>query len=181
VWVAQALARQGRAEEAWRVARLLNPLNHGTTQALAAHYKVEPYVLAADVYMAAGHAGRGGWTWYTGAAGWMYRLIVESLLGVQRRGARLMFAPCVPDEWTNWSVQYRYRSTLYRIGFVREASGMDVRRVALDGGPQADGMIVLRDDGREHVVEVRVGCAAERMLGRSDFDAFAEPLRNQTI
>jgi cyclic beta-1,2-glucan synthetase len=179
VWVALALAKQGRAEEAWRVARLLNPLHHSNVQALAAHYKAEPYVLAADVYMAAGHAGRGGWTWYTGSAGWMYRLLVETLLGVQRRGARLGFAPCVPGEWREWSVEYRYRSAFYRIGFMREAAGADVRRVLLDGEEQANGAITLRDDGREHVVEVRVGHAAERLATQSA-NEFAESLRNHT-
>ncbi|HJU25212.1 MAG TPA: cyclic beta 1-2 glucan synthetase, partial [Rhodanobacteraceae bacterium] len=181
VWVALALARQGRAVEAWRIVRLLNPLHHASSQPLAMQYKVEPYVVAADVYMAAGHAGRGGWTWYTGAAGWMYRLLVESLLGVQRQGSRLLFAPCVPDEWTSWSVEYRYRSTLYRVGFVREAPGAEVRRVLLDGASQADRAIVLRDEGGVHAVEVRVGHAARPLMTRSDRDQFAEPLRNQTF
>ncbi|HJU25839.1 MAG TPA: hypothetical protein VJ722_04100, partial [Rhodanobacteraceae bacterium] len=130
---------------------------------------------------AAGHAGRGGWTWYTGAAGWMYRLLVESLLGVQRQGSRLLFAPCVPDEWTSWSVEYRYRSTLYRIEFGREAPGAEVRGVLLDGANQANRAIVLRDDGRVHTVEVRVGHAVEPLMARSARDQFAEPLRNQTF
>jgi len=180
VWVSLALAKQGRAAEAWRVARLLNPLGHAGTEAEAAHYKVEPYVLAADVYMAAGHAGRGGWTWYTGSAGWMYRLLVEALLGVQRHGACLSFAPCVPDEWQDWSVEYRYRSTSYRIEFIREAPGADVRRVSLDGEEQANGAIVLRDDGREHAVEVRVGYAVAPFASRPAAGEFAESMGNHS-
>jgi len=180
VWLALALAKQGRAEEAWRVTRLLNPLNHASAQTTAGHYKVEPYVLAADVYMAPGHAGRGGWTWYTGSAGWMYRLLIEALLGVQRQGARLHFAPCVPDEWERWSVEYRHRSTLYRIEFVREAIGTDVRRVLLDGQEQASGAIVLHDDGCEHEVEVRVGYVGEPRAARRAGEKAAEPLQDRT-
>ncbi|MGN6730108.1 MAG: GH36-type glycosyl hydrolase domain-containing protein, partial [Rhodanobacteraceae bacterium] len=157
VWVAMALAKQGRVDEAWRIARLLNPLNHTRTPAQVARYMVEPYVLAADVYMAAGRGGRGGWTWYTGSAGWMYRLLVDSLLGVQRRGDRLSFAPCVPEDWRSWELEYRYGETRYRVMFERVASGGAIAQVLCDETPQADGVVRLRDDGREHLVEVHVG------------------------
>jgi cellobiose phosphorylase len=157
VWLAMALARQGRTDEAWRIARLLNPLNHARTPDEVARYMVEPYVLAADVYMAAGHGGRGGWTWYTGSAGWMYRLVVESLLGVQRRGDKLSFAPCVPEDWRSWELEYRYGGTRYRVMFERVATGSTVAQVLCDEAPLADGIVPLRDDGREHLVEVRVG------------------------
>jgi len=161
VWLAMALARQGRVKDAWRIARLLNPLNHAGTPEQVARYQVEPYVLAADVYMAKGHAGRGGWTWYTGSAGWMYRLLIESLLGVQRRGAHLHFAPCVPDDWQNWELDYRYGKAHYRMMFERVAAGSMVAQVLCDGTPRADGIVALRDDGREHLIEVRVGRVAE--------------------
>jgi cyclic beta-1,2-glucan synthetase len=152
-----ALAKQGRVDEAWRIARLLNPLNHARTPAEVARYMVEPYVMAADVYMAAGHGGRGGWTWYTGSAGWMYRLLIESLLGVQRRGDRLFFAPCVPEDWRSWELEYRYGETRYRVMFERVAAGSTVAQVLCDTAPQPEGIVRLRDDGREHLVEVRVG------------------------
>jgi cellobiose phosphorylase len=157
VWLAMALAQQGRVAEAWRIARLLNPLNHARTRDEVARYMVEPYVLAADVYMAAGHAGRGGWTWYTGSAGWMYRLLVESLLGVQRRGDTLSFAPCVPEDWRSWELDYRHGKTLYRVMFERVAPGSVVAQVLCDGALLRDGSVPLRDDGREHLIEVRVG------------------------
>ncbi|HET6905647.1 MAG TPA: cyclic beta 1-2 glucan synthetase, partial [Rhodanobacteraceae bacterium] len=157
VWLAMALAQQGRVDEAWRIARLLNPLNHARTPEQVARYRVEPYVLAADVYMAAGHGGRGGWTWYTGSAGWMYRLLVESLLGLQRRGDRLAFAPCVPEDWRSWELEYRFGETRYRIMFERVAAGSVVAQVSLDETPLDDGVVPLRDDGREHLIEVRVG------------------------
>ena len=157
VWLAMALAQQGRAAEAWRIARLLNPLNHARTPDEVARYMVEPYVLAADVYMATGHGGRGGWTWYTGSAGWMYRLLVESLLGVQRRGGTLSFAPCVPEDWRSWQLEYRHGGTLYRAMFERVAAGSVVAQVLCDGVPLRDGVVPLRDDGGEHRVEVRVG------------------------
>ncbi|MDQ2972271.1 MAG: cyclic beta 1-2 glucan synthetase, partial [Pseudomonadota bacterium] len=160
VWVAMALAKLGRHETAWRVARLLNPLSHATSQVTAAHYKVEPYVMAADVYMAQGHAGRGGWTWYTGSAGWMHRLIVESLLGLTRRGTWLAFTPCVPDDWDTWSVDYREGGSLYRIAFAREGIGSAMTRIVLDGLEQKGDAIELRDDGHEHAVEVRIGGAS---------------------
>jgi cellobiose phosphorylase len=157
VWLAMALAKQGRVDEAWRIARLLNPLSHARTPEQVARYMVEPYVLAADVYMAAGHGGRGGWTWYTGSAGWMYRLLVESLLGVQRRGDTLSFAPCVPEDWRSWELEYRYGTTRHRIMFERVAAGSVVAQVLCDEKPQAEGIVRLRDDGREHLIEVRVG------------------------
>ncbi|HEX6614573.1 MAG TPA: glucoamylase family protein [Rhodanobacteraceae bacterium] len=157
VWLAMALAQQGRVAEAWRIARLLNPLNHARTRDEVARYMVEPYVLAADVYMAAGHAGRGGWTWYTGSAGWMYRLLIESLLGVQRRGDMLSFAPCVPEDWRSWELDYRHGQTLYRVMFERVAPGSVVAQVLCDGALLRDGSVPLRDDGREHLIEVRVG------------------------
>ena len=157
VWVAMALAKLGWNEEAWRVARLLNPLNHAPTPVRAAHYRVEPYVLAADVYTAEDHAGRGGWTWYTGSAGWMYRLLVESLLGLRRRGMRLAFAPCVPADWEHWSLDYRCGTATYRIAFYRAGAGDAVARIELDGNPLEGDAIELQDDGREHAANVWIG------------------------
>ena len=90
---------------------MINPINHARTPEGAAVYKVEPYVVAADVYALAPHTGRGGWTWYTGSAGWMYRLVVESLLGLNLEVDRLRFAPCLPPEWNELALHYRYRET----------------------------------------------------------------------
>src|SRR5438132_9551186 len=109
----------GDGDRAGELFALLNPINHASTRAGLHKYKVEPYVAAADVYSVPPHTGRGGWTWYTGSAGWMYRLVVESLLGIRLRidkdGASLTIAPCLPAEWTSYAVDYRFRETPYRI------------------------------------------------------------------
>ena len=116
-WRSQAL---NDAERAWDLLAMINPINHGNSPQAVALYRAEPYVVAADVYAVAPHTGRGGWTWYTGSAGWMYRLIVESLLGVRREAQRLTFAPRLPATWPSCEIQYRYGETLYRIS-IRQA------------------------------------------------------------
>jgi cellobiose phosphorylase len=115
IWAAMAFAALGDPERAWELTAMINPANHARTAEEVATYKVEPYVVAADVYAREPHVGRGGWTWYTGSAGWMYRLIVESLLGVTLENGRLRVAPCLPAEWTGFKVRYRYRGTTYEI------------------------------------------------------------------
>jgi len=108
---------------------------------------VEPYVMAADVYAAPPHTGRGGWTWYTGSAGWMYRLAIESLLGLTLEGDKLRLAPCLPANWPGFKLRYRYRDTPYRIVVVRDESGSAVEPVHV---------IPLVDDRREHLIELRI-------------------------
>jgi len=118
VWATMAFAALGDAERAWWLMDMINPLHHGRTPEEVAIYKVEPYVVAADVYSVAPHTGRGGWTWYTGSAGWMYRLVVESLLGLRLQtdaaGASLSIRPCVPPEWTTYQIDYRFRATTWK-------------------------------------------------------------------
>ena len=158
VWAAIALARSHKAEEAWRLFSLLNPLRHGDTPEDVAAYKVEPYVVAADVYAARGHEGRGGWTWYTGSAGWMYQLLVGELLGFRLEVDTLSFAPVLPPAWEGFLLHYRYRNTFYHIRIVRVgAQTWQVRRVLLDDVEQADRRIHLIDDRREHQAIVEVG------------------------
>jgi len=138
---------------------MINPVNHGRTAETAAIYKVEPYVVAADVYAVAPHTGRGGWTWYTGSAGWMYRLIVESLLGLKLEGDRLHIAPCLPAEWNEFKLTYRYRETEYRITVKRSEKGeenAEATSVTVDGALQDTAYILLIDDSQLHRVEVRV-------------------------
>jgi cyclic beta-1,2-glucan synthetase len=160
LWAVMAVARLGRTEEAWRLFSMLNPIRHADTAEKAARYKVEPYVVAADVYGAQGHEGRGGWTWYTGSAAWMYRLLVEDLLGLRIEVDTLTLAPLLPAEWPEFTLHYRYRNTRYHIRVVKtgEAS-MQVRRVTLDGAEQADKSIHLIDDGQEHPVVVEMGAS----------------------
>ena len=160
IWSAMAFAALGDSARAWELAAMINPVNHARTPESAALYKVEPYVVAADVYAMAPHTGRGGWTWYTGSAGWMYRLVVESLLGLRLEGDRLRFAPCMPPEWNGFTLRYRYRETFYEIA-VRPSevddSGMpQVDGVRVDGVEQAGGFALLSDDRQEHRVEVRI-------------------------
>ena len=123
IWAAMAFAAMGDRERAWELATMINPVNHARTPEGMATYKVEPYVIAADVYALAPHTGRGGWSWYTGSAGWMYRLIVESLLGVTRERDCLRFAPCLPADWTGFTMRYRYRETTYEIAIRQTLAG----------------------------------------------------------
>ena len=134
----------GDNRRAWEIFAMINPLNHAQSAQAVAIYKVEPYVMAADVYAAAPHTGRGGWTWYTGSAGWMYRLAVESLLGLRLEGDKLRLAPCLPASWPGFKLRYRYRDTTYRIAVVRDESGT------------SEHIIPLVDDRVEHRVEVRI-------------------------
>lgn len=119
VWMIIAFAKLGNNKRVWELLNMINPVNHGKTAEEIAIYRVEPYVLAADVYAREPHAGRGGWTWYTGSAGWMYRLIIESFLGMQQYANKLKFAPCVPEEWETFKIHYRYWNTMYHICFTQ--------------------------------------------------------------
>ena len=155
VWATLAFAALGDAERAWELFGLLCPASHAADEAAVAIYKVEPYVVAGDVYAFAPHAGRGGWTWYTGSAGWMYQLLVESLLGLQRRGNQLRVEPLVPLDWDAFELRYRFRSSTYQIACRRAASAADTS-VTVDGASSADGSITLQDDGLTHAVVVAV-------------------------
>ncbi len=148
IWAAMAFAALGENGKAWELLGMINPLHHGESPERTAVYKVEPYVIAADVYAVAPHTGRGGWTWYTGSAGWMYRLILESLLGLRLAGDRLHFAPCLPAGWQEFKLHYRYRETIYHIT-VRQTAGADMS-VSVDGIVQSEPAILLADDRLEH-------------------------------
>ena len=152
-----AYAQLGDADKAWELLRLINPVRQGS-DALIDTYKVEPYVMAADVYAVAPHAGRGGWSWYTGSAGWMYRLIVESLLGLQRSGDTLRLQPLLPAGWPGYVLHYRFGSTRYRIE-VRNGNGSELS-LSLDGERLVEPKLRLKDDGCEHhvIAECR-GCS----------------------
>ncbi|MGB5651844.1 MAG: glycosyl hydrolase family 65 protein, partial [Sedimenticolaceae bacterium] len=167
IWAAMAFAALGDNRRAWELTTMINPANHAKSEQAIATYKVEPYVMAADVYAVAPHTGRGGWTWYTGSAGWMYRLILESLLGVRLETDRLHIAPCLPAHWDGLKIHYRYRETVYHIAILQTHAGEDevcgVTSVVVDGVEQDGQAICLVDDRQEHsvVVAVRVdGTAA---------------------
>ncbi|QJE03223.1 cyclic beta 1-2 glucan synthetase [Massilia forsythiae] len=148
IWTAMAFARLGQTERAWELFDMINPVNHAASREACAVYKAEPYVMTADVYAVTPHVGRGGWSWYTGSAGWMYRLVVESLLGVERTGERLALAPQMPADWTGFKLQYRYRGSTYAID-VRRGSAASL---SVDGVAQEGASIALVDDGRRHEV-----------------------------
>jgi cyclic beta-1,2-glucan synthetase len=158
VWAVMAFAAVGEAERAWELLDLINPIHHGDSAETIATYKVEPYVIAADVYTNPQHAGRGGWTWYTGSAGWMYRLIVESLLGLRLEVDRLWINPLVPAGWDTFKVHYRYRETVYhiRVRKLCRAAKPLVTRLLCDGAEQPERSLLLRNDGKEHEVEVEM-------------------------
>src|SRR6185312_116358 len=136
------------------------PVTHGDTSNGVAKYRVEPYVVAADIYAVAPHTGRGGWTWYTGSAGWMYRLITESLLGVVLEVDKLRFAPCLPESWSTFKIHYRYRETFYHITIHNRRGGSAVELVVVDGAEQLERFVPLVDDRNDHHVEVAVGSAS---------------------
>jgi cellobiose phosphorylase len=159
IWAAMAFATLGDSRRAWELLAMINPVNHARSPEAIATYKVEPYVVAADVYALSPHTGRGGWTWYTGSAGWMYQLIVESLLGLRLEVDTLRFAPCLPVDWEGFTVHYRYRETVYHIRVLHTGAGDGETSVTVDGVERHDKAILLVDDRQEHSVEVRIPAA----------------------
>ncbi len=155
VWSVMAMALLGDHDRAWDLFRMLNPILHGDTAGKIERYRVEPYVMAADVYGAAPHVGRGGWTWYTGAAGWMYRLAVETLLGLEWHNDHLRLTPRLPAEgWDVYRIRYRYRETTYHIEVRKSDPPATGMRILVDGAEQPDDRIPLCDDRHDHRVEV---------------------------
>jgi cyclic beta-1,2-glucan synthetase len=164
IWASMAFAMLGDRQRAWELFAMLNPVNHAATPDAMQRYKVEPYVMCADIYAAAPHSGRGGWTWYTGAAGWMYRLTLETLLGVHLEGDTLHITPCIPDHWPSYCVHYRFRETVYHLTIRRIREGSQrVTRILEDGkscGNPVNGghaTIALVDDRRDHYIDVELG------------------------
>ena len=156
IWAAMAFAEMGDRRRAWELFTMINPVNRTQSAAAVATYKVEPYVMAADVYAAAPHVGRGGWTWYTGSAGWMYRLVIESLLGIRLEVDRLRIEPLIPAAWPGFELRYRHReATSYEI-HCRRGGADEPAAVRIDGVLSADGTIPLHDHGRTVAVEVVV-------------------------
>jgi cellobiose phosphorylase len=160
IWTAMAFAELGDAKRAWDVWNLINPIAHGSSPEAIDTYKVEPYVVAADVYAVAPHVGRGGWSWYTGSAAWMYRLIIESLLGLRLQGDQLRIEPCLPADWTAFTVHYRFRETVYHIVVHQTPHATGARRLTLDGLEQGSLSVPLVDDHQEHRVEAWVRAGA---------------------
>jgi cyclic beta-1,2-glucan synthetase len=157
LWAVLATALQGDGDHAMFLYRMLNPVTHALTPEDVATYKVEPYVIAADVYTAEGHLGRGGWTWYTGSASWLYRVGLEAILGFTKRAETLEINPCVPADWKEFSIEYRHGDSTYTIT-VRNPSGVQkgIASVTVDG-TTVSGPISLVSDGQPHEVIVTMG------------------------
>jgi cellobiose phosphorylase len=155
-----AFAALGDNRRAWDLFTIINPANHALSGDATERYKVEPYVVAADVYASSSHVGRGGWTWYTGSAGWMYRLILESLLGLRLDVDKLRLEPCLPEHWPSITIHYRYRDTQYHIVVTQLAATQRTQTgeitVVVDGTVRPDAAVPLVDDRQEHTVEVTV-------------------------
>jgi cyclic beta-1,2-glucan synthetase len=160
MWTVLAFAQLGDGDMAGELFSLINPINHSSTRAGIHRYKVEPYVACADVYAASPHIGRGGWTWYTGTAGWMYRAALEGILGFHVKGESLSIDPCVPRAWAGFEIVYKYRSSRYLITVENpHGANRGIKQVALDDVAMTGNtcLIPLHDDGREHRVRVQLG------------------------
>ncbi len=158
LWVMLANAMQGNGERAHELFEMLNPLNHARTREELERYKVEPYVIAADVYAHPQHVGRGGWTWYTGSAGWMYRIGIEYLLGLRKQGNMFTVEPCIPPSWKRYEMVYHFGTTQYEI-VVENPNGVarGVRSMQLDGVALTEHRVGVKDDGGVHHVKVVMG------------------------
>ncbi|MFZ6658144.1 GH36-type glycosyl hydrolase domain-containing protein [Undibacterium sp. TJN19] len=154
IWTAMAFAKLGDAARAWEAFQIINPINHGNSATAIACYKVEPYVVAADVYAVAPHIGRGGWTWYTGSAGWMYTFIMESLLGLKRQANTLTINPCLPADWTTFTMQYHYLDSSYQITVNFDETPGAKTVLVVDGMAVDNLTIKLLDDKQTHQVEL---------------------------
>jgi cyclic beta-1,2-glucan synthetase len=158
LWTILAHARLGNGDRAEMLYRMVNPINHATDADSVERYRVEPYVVAADVYSQDRHVGRGGWTWYTGSAAWMYRVGIETILGVTLHRGSLRIDPCIPSGWKNYEVIYRTAAAEFRIK-VENPDGVcrGVKVVEIDGIDQPDRLIRLANASGSHTVRVVLG------------------------
>lgn len=155
VWVIYAYSKLNMGDKAGKLFSLINPVNHTKTPADCIKYKVEPYVMAADVYAAKPHTGQGGWTWYTGSSSWMYRAGLEQILGFKIEGSCLSINPCIPHDWTEYKISCKYINSIYNI-HVQNESGAEtgVKSIKIDGNILPDKIVHLIDDRKKHYVEV---------------------------
>jgi cyclic beta-1,2-glucan synthetase len=160
IWSIIALARLGMGDEAMELFHMLNPINHMRTAKDMERYKVEPFAVAADVYAHPMHVGRGGWTWYTGSAGWMYQAAIRALLGLRRHGATISVEPCVPTMWPEYSLVWTVNGTRYRFTVTNpEHQSQGVASAHLDGVAVDPRASPLHTDGAEHDVTLVIGRA----------------------
>jgi cellobiose phosphorylase len=155
VWAIMAFAVSGNRQKVWELFSMINPVNHAKNAAEKEHYKAEPYVMAADVYGADPYKGRGGWTWYTGSAGWTYQLALEHILGLKRQGQELHLEPCIPDSWPGFEITYRFGNSYYHLQVVNLRKDGHVR-LTLDGNALNDSFLTLVDDQLRHEVKAEI-------------------------
>ncbi|WP_460686744.1 GH36-type glycosyl hydrolase domain-containing protein [Niabella aquatica] len=156
IWTMMAFAMIKDNERVWELFSMVNPVNHAAGRSEMQQYKVEPYVMAADVYGVAPHEGRGGWTWYTGSAGWTYQLALEHILGLQRKGNELHINPCIPDSWPGFELNYRFGSAIYQIKIINRKKDERTITLNIDGELVMDQFLLLQDDGQAHHVTVEI-------------------------
>ena len=158
VWAAMAFAARGDSVKAWELLGMINPVNHTRTAQALSVYKTEPDVVAADVYGVAPHSGRGGWSWYTGSASWLYRLMVESLLGFEVKAGWLRLTPCLPADWTGYTLDYRHGETPHHIEVrqwaTNDAGAASALSLSMDGVASSGDSLQLASDGKPHRIEI---------------------------
>jgi cellobiose phosphorylase len=153
IWMIIAFTKLGDSERAWELLQMINPINHGRTPEEIATYRVEPYVLAGDVYAVQPHQGHGGWTWYTGSAGWLNQLITDHFFGLRKESNKLSFVPCVPVEWGSFKIHYKYKSAVYHIAFIQDP-GVGTMKIKANNEVLSDNFIILEDDGQSHNIDI---------------------------
>jgi cyclic beta-1,2-glucan synthetase len=161
-WLAWAFAKRGNGDRAAEIFGYINPISHAATREDAVRYAVEPYVIAADISSVPPHAGRGGWTWYTGAAAWAWRLGVEAILGIKRSGDELEIDPRIPRDWTGYRAAMRFPGGTLDLRIENpEGIGSGVREILVDGQRLDERVVQIPVDGQQHAVVVRLGGRAE--------------------
>ena len=143
----------GFGDKAWEYFRMINPIEHSRTKEEAKKYKVEPYVISADIY-GASLAGRGGWTWYTGSSSWMYEAGIKYILGLRKEGNILKIEPCIPNNWNEYSIKYKYGNSIYNIKVIRK--NVQDKKIYLDGKEVENNEILLNGNGGVYVVDVEI-------------------------
>ena len=158
VWLAMAFCGMKDGNEAYRILNMINPIQATSDFRSVSRYQKEPYVMCADVSSGFPNSGKGGWSWYTGAAGWIYRAILGSFLGLQKEGRHLRFSPCIPSTYKRYQIEYKFGRSLYEITVLNNfCNGCDVSSLSIDGVQKGGNRIELIDDNAVHHVEITLG------------------------
>lgn len=167
IWALMAFAKMGDREKVYELFSMIQPINHSLDTAAKDIYKVEPYVMAADVYANESHKGRGGWTWYTGSAGWMYQFILNALLGLERQANQLKFNPCFPSGWPSIEINYRFGKSHYNITVIQDET-LDISNWQIDDKKGTGETITLVDDEQDRIVTIRIATNADVYVSKKE-------------